>query len=179
LKLVLTGDPGCGKTTAVRRVVEALRGRVSMTGFVTEEIREGAHRVGFRGITLDGRTFDLAHSARSGEPRVGPYGVDVAAFEAGGLPSLMPSPDTALVVVDEIGKMECLSFKFRTAVEALLEHPVSLLATLPSTGVGFVKKIRQDPRVTLVTMSRASRDAIVDDLLRRLGRGGVRSGGRA
>ncbi len=179
LKLVLTGDPGCGKTTAVLRVVEALQGRLAMTGFVTEEIREAGRRVGFRGRTLDGRLFDLAHVARTDGPRVGPYAVDLPAFEAGAIPALEPRPDTRLVVVDEIGKMECLSPMFRAAVESLVDGPVPLLATLPATGVGFVKKIRRDPRVTLVRMSRASRDAIVGDLLRRIERSGVAPGERS
>jgi hypothetical protein len=43
-----------------------------------------------------------------------------------------------------------------------------VLGTVAVHGVGFVKKVRHDPRVTLIRMTRASREAIVGDLLRRL-----------
>jgi nucleoside-triphosphatase len=172
-KIFLTGDPGCGKTTALRRVVERLDGHVPMTGFLTEEIREGGGRVGFQGRTLDGTTFRLAHVDVGGPYRVGPYGVDVAALESIGVPSLEPREDTGLVVVDEVGKMESFSEAFRAAVERLLAGPTPLLATVAVHGVGFVKRVRHDSRVTLVKMSRASRDAVIGDLLRRLARIGI------
>lgn len=173
LKLILTGDPGCGKTTVVRAVVEALRSTVPMTGFYTEEIRHAGRRAGFRGVLLDGRVFPLAHLDQPGEARVGPYGVDIAALEAHGLPALVPRPETGLVVLDEIGKMESLSVAFRDVVDGLLGSPVPLLATLPARGVGFVKRVRGDSRITLIHMSRDSRHAMAAELLRILGRAGV------
>src|SRR5262245_61634354 len=115
-KLLLTGDPGSGKTTAIRRVVERLHGRIAMRGFVTEELREGTRRVGFRGVTLDGHDFLLAHLRSSGSARIGPYGVDLAGLESTGLQAIAPDGSGALVVVDEIGKMECLSEPFKKRV---------------------------------------------------------------
>lgn len=168
MKILLTGDPGCGKTTALRRVVETLRDVVPITGFLTEEILAGGRRVGFQGRTLDGRTFPLAHVDKRGPFRVGPYGVDVAGLESVGVPSLEPTSITRLVVIDEIGKMESFSPVFRAAVEGLLAGDVPLLATVAVHGVGFPKRARQHPRVDLVRMTRASRGAIVGDLLRRL-----------
>ena len=66
LKLFLTGDPGCGKTTLLRRVVERLGGDVEMKGFLTEEVAEGGRRRGFCGRTLDGKTFALADRDHDG-----------------------------------------------------------------------------------------------------------------
>ena len=42
--VVLTGPPGCGKTTAVLRLVERLPG-LRLAGFYTQELREGGIRV--------------------------------------------------------------------------------------------------------------------------------------
>src|SRR6185369_7520891 len=86
-KIFLTGDPGCGKTTAMRRVVERL-GLLPMTGFYTEEVRENGTRTGFRGVTLDGKVFTLARAGAAGDFRVGPYGISLEALEAVGVPAL-------------------------------------------------------------------------------------------
>jgi nucleoside-triphosphatase len=144
-----------------------------MTGFWTEEVRDERGRTGFVGITLDGKRFRLADGSLGGQFRVGPYGVDVASLEAVGVPSLEPGPETQLVVLDEVGKMESFSLPFRGAVERLLAGPRPLLATVAAHGVGFPKRVRHDPRITLVRMTRASRGAVVGEILRALAAAGL------
>jgi len=173
LKILLTGDPGCGKTTVVRRVVERLTGHVPMTGFVTEEIRETGSRKGFRGLTLDGHDFVLAHVDSESDLRVGPYGVEVEGLERVGVPSLTPTSETGLIVLDEIGKMESFSETFRDRVQELLDGDTPVLATVAVHGVGFVKRVRHNSKASLVRMTRKSRDAMVGDLLRRLSGHGI------
>ena len=60
-RILLTGPPGCGKTTAVRRIVGTLQG-AKVAGFYTEEIREAGQRKGFRMEVLR-PIFALANSA--------------------------------------------------------------------------------------------------------------------
>src|SRR5437773_2969363 len=50
-KVLLTGRPGCGKMTLIKRVVNNLPRRAG--GFHTEEIRDGVTRAGFKIVTLD------------------------------------------------------------------------------------------------------------------------------
>ena len=57
--ILLTGVPGIGKTTLIRRILDKIE--VKAGGFCTEEIREKGRRVGFSINTLDGRTGTLAH----------------------------------------------------------------------------------------------------------------------
>jgi nucleoside-triphosphatase len=165
-KILLTGNPGSGKTSTLRAVVLRLRGRIPTTGFLTEEIREDGRRVGFRGVTLDGPDFLLAHARNTGSARVGPYGVDLAGLESIGLPSLTPAAPGALVVVDEIGKMECLSEAFKTRVGALLDDDTPLLATVAAVGVGFVKRARNHPRVKLYTVARGESERMAAEITR-------------
>lgn len=107
-KLLITGLPGVGKTTLVRKLAARL-GPLRPVGFFTEEVREGGVRKGFEWVGFDGRRGTLAHVRFSSRYRVGKYRVNVDGFERflEGVPFL--APDTKLVVIDEIGKMECFS----------------------------------------------------------------------
>jgi nucleoside-triphosphatase len=169
-KLLLTGEPGSGKTTTLRAVVDRLRGRVPLTGFLTEEIREGARRVGFRGVTLDGKDFLLAHVRNTGSSQVGPYGVELSGLDTIGVAAMKPAAPGTLVVVDEIGKMECLSAAFKAEVERLLDDDTPLLASIAAVGTGFVKKVRKHPRVKTFTLARGGSAAMAAELERALER---------
>src|SRR6266496_2303557 len=68
-RILVTGPPGIGKTTLVRRVVERLHGK-RLTGFYTEELRGRGGRTGFRIVTLDGREARLA-TVGGGGPTAG------------------------------------------------------------------------------------------------------------
>lgn len=158
-KVLLTGRPGIGKTTVIMRFLEAASSR-KWRGFYTQEWREGGRRVGFWAITLAGERAILAHVDFPRRHTVGKYGVDVAAFEALVLPQLEAQGEPVdLLVLDEIGKMECLSARFREAVWRALEGTVPVLGTIPQRGGGqFVEQVRTRPDVTLVPVTLANRD---------------------
>jgi len=154
--LLLTGPPGCGKTTLVRRVVSEI-GDLPMAGFYTEEIRERGERAGFALVGLEGRRGVLSHVQVKGPHRVGKYGVDIPGFESflGGLD--LKTPGLRLIVIDEIGKMECLSAKFREVARDCLGSPVPFLATIAFRGTPPIEKIKARPDVRVITMSREDR----------------------
>ena len=168
VKIILTGHPGSGKTTTMRGIVSRLRGRVPMTGFVTEELHEDGHRVGFQGVTLDGRSFPLAHVRTKGPLRIGPYGVDLTGLESIGLDALTPREPGTLVVLDEIGKMECLSEVFKLRVAQLLDDDTPLIATVPAVGVGFVRRVRNSLRAKHFTMTRGETEGMAGEITRLL-----------
>ena len=78
--LLLTGPPGCGKTTVIRRLVEQLANR-RVAGFYTQEIRLKGQRAGFEVRGLNGGHGILAHVGFQSRHRVGRYGVDLGTFE--------------------------------------------------------------------------------------------------
>ncbi len=111
--LLLTGHPGIGKTTIIRKVVEALGGRGG--GFYTEEITGPGGRHGIKLITLYGEEATIAHKDLKAPryPRVGRYGVDTAALDKVGVKALKRAiRRNRIVIVDEIGLMEVYSRKF-------------------------------------------------------------------
>ena len=167
--LLLTGAPGVGKTTALRRVCDLLGGIGPLRGFYTEEVRAGGIRQGFRLVTLDGEQRRIAN-VRLGPPRVGKYGVDVAAIDAVARRVLVPDPAVVLFVIDEIGKMECLSQAFVAAVRTLLARSRPLVATVGLRGEGLIEEVKHDPRARLVHLTRDNRDRLPEEIARMLQR---------
>jgi nucleoside-triphosphatase len=135
--LLLTGPPGIGKTTLVRRVSEGLH-ETRFTGFTTQEIRAGRQRVGFRLEAFDGRSMILANVDNRSFHRVGKYGVDIAAFDRLVDSVLGRENVSAVYLIDEIGKMECLSSRFVAAVTTILESTAPVIATIAARGDGFI-----------------------------------------
>jgi nucleoside-triphosphatase len=108
--LLLTGAPGIGKTTVIGRVAERLKGR-KLGGFYTEEIREGGERRGFCLVGFDGTERVIADIGFPKTHRVRKYGVDVGGIDEA-TELLADDPAVQVYLVDEIGKMECLSERF-------------------------------------------------------------------
>jgi nucleoside-triphosphatase len=167
MRLLLTGNPGVGKTTLIRAVLERLEG-VMCAGFYTEEIRRSGQRTGFRIVTLDGQKGALA-SLGAKKPTVGKYSIHVEDFEKLVLRYFDPVKTPAdLYVIDEIGKMELLSSQFKTKLSELLAHPTNLLATITKKGNGFVKQIKRRSDVEVIEVTRGNRDDLPEKLVRNI-----------
>jgi nucleoside-triphosphatase len=167
VNILLTGMPGVGKTTLIRKLVEALDRPAR--GFYTEEIREKGKRLGFKIATLDGREGVLAHETIRGSQRVGRYGVSTADLEAIGIPAITPASPDEIIVVDEIGKMECASEAFKDAAWRALESPNLVLGTIARKGVGFIARVKGRSDVKLFDVTRQNRDHLAGQILHALG----------
>ena len=165
---LLTGSPGCGKTTLIRRVLAAFPGPA--VGFYTQEIREGSRRVGFEVVTLDGRRGVLAHVNIRGPHRVGKYGVDLNALDSLAVGAIWEALDQgALVVIDEIGPMEIKLARFRQAVLDALQSDALLLGTIARRSTPFTDQIKALPGVALIEVRRDNRETLLAPILARLG----------
>ena len=161
---LITGRPGVGKTSAIRKIAGS-RSDLHLCGFYTEEIREAGERRGFRLVTLDGQERVMAHVAFRGPHRVGKYGVDVALVDEVADSVLAASPAADLYLVDEIGKMECLSSRFVGAMRALLDSTRPVLATVAQRGGGFIAEVKHREDVLLWEVTLGNRDEMPDRLL--------------
>ena len=167
-RVLLTGRPGCGKTTLVMRVVNELA--VPAGGFYTEEIREHGGRVGFKLATLDGKEAVLAHVNFKTRQRLGKYGLDLSALETVGIEALRRAVRARqLVVIDEIGPMEIRSAVFRDVVNDVLDspEPSGILATITARSLPFTDAIKKRPDVTLVEVRLDNRDQVFAELSQR------------
>ena len=166
-RILLTGPPGCGKTTVVRKVADLLRGGAS--GFFTDEVRDDkGQRIGFQVTSLDGKQGELARKGPGAGPRVGSYLVNVKDFERIVLPSLEVEAGRVLLI-DEIGKMECFSEEFIRRVEKAFEAETSILATIPLRGGGaFIDSFRRRQDAETVLVTRENREALPEQLATKL-----------
>ncbi len=169
--VLLLGKPGIGKTTVIRQVVEMI-GSDSASGFFTEEIRDGNKRVGFALETLQGDRGVLAHVSFKGPHRVGKYGVDLEVLESLAVPAMDPDiVDSELLVIDEIGKMECLSPLFTAAVLRALTSDRLVVGTVPAKGNSFVREVTCRGDVELIEVTVKNRNALASGVLRTMGLG--------
>jgi nucleoside-triphosphatase len=157
INLLLTGLPGVGKTTVIRRVIDELRD-LRLRGFVTDEIRQEGRRLGFRITALDGESATLSHVKGRGGPRVGRYVVDLDALWRITAHALSADSRTDAYLVDEIGKMECFSPEFVEATGRLLDSTTPLVATVALKGGGFIRRVKKRPDADLWEVTRANRD---------------------
>ncbi len=162
-KVLLTGRPGCGKTTLIKRVVNKLA--LPAGGFYTEEIREGGQRVGFKIITLEGKEAIFAHVDFKTRERVGKYGLNLSALEAVGVKAIRESVRAQqLVVTDEIGPMELRSAIFRDAVSEALDSNVPILATITARSLPFADAIKKRPDVIVIEVRQDNREQLASEL---------------
>jgi nucleoside-triphosphatase len=166
-KTLITGKPGAGKTTLIQKIVRRMRS-VNMAGFYTAEIRLKGSRLGFELQALNGERRTLAHVEIEGQHRVGRYGVNKDGFEEflGTLDLLNPSVE--LIVIDEIGKMELFSNRFRNIVCGALNADKQVLATIPLKGNDFIREIRQRVDTHLFEVTRGNRDLLLEEIVEEL-----------
>ncbi len=162
--ILITGYPGVGKTTLLRRLAVALQ-NFHPVGFYTAEIREGGVRKGFELISLDGKRGLLSHVDIRSACRVGKYGVDVTGFEQFLEKIDFRNPAAQLLVIDEIGKMECFAKRFRKLIMELLESDKVLVATIARKGDRWIETIKQRADIRLWEITSTNRDRLLETLL--------------
>ena len=170
MKILITGRPGSGKTTLIKRVVDKLPQPAG--GFYTEEIREDGTRVGFKIVTLDGKQTVLAHMNFTGPERVSKYGLDLRGLEKIGVKAIRAAlAARRLVVIDEIGPMEIRSPAFRDAVIEVLESDRPVLATIFARPLPFTEKLKRRPDVTMIELRPNNRTKLVAELVEKFSAG--------
>jgi nucleoside-triphosphatase len=170
VRLLVEARPGAGKTTALLTLSQLLRDAgVALCGFLTRELREGRGRVGFEIETFDGERALLAHVSLPGPPRVGRYGVDLDAFDRVALSAIRRTTADSVVLIDELGKMELASERFREAVTAVFDQRVPVVASVQMGRHPVSDSLKRRPDVEMLRLTAGNRDRLPRELAQRLG----------
>ena len=137
-------------------------------GFFTSEIREAHTRKGFELRSLNGENGRLAHVDIKSPYRVGKYKVDVKSFEAFLETIPLLGPSVSVIIIDEIGKMECFSELFRHLVRQVLDSDKAVLATIALKGDGFIERIKKREDVHLVELVESRREILMEEIVREI-----------
>jgi nucleoside-triphosphatase len=150
--ILLTGLPRTGKTTLLKTIISKLD---SCGGFYTEEIlNEDKKRMGFKIKTLDGKEGILALKGISSKFKLGKYGINLKDLEEIALPSVKEAlKNKSIIVIDEIGKMELFSEKFKNLVLEVLDSGKPLLGVIHKESIEFLNKIRKRKDVEVLEVN--------------------------
>ena len=161
--ILISGLPGIGKTTLIKKIYKELKDK-NPIGFYTEEIRNGERRKGFELMGLNGQRILFAHILLESSHQVGKYKVDVEAFDKF-LKSIDFKTRDNLIIIDEIGKMECLSPKFVKLIWEILDSDNLVIATISHTDGGIKGRIKERDDVELYKMNLDNRGKIHSEIL--------------
>lgn len=160
--IFLTGSPSSGKTTAIKRIIAGLPCR--MKGFYTEEERLEGRRRGFVLHTLDGCRAYLAHEVITSPFRIRRFGVSLSNVDTIAVPSIKPEKGY-IIILDEIGRMECFSEAFRTAAIEALDSPDIVIGTITLGGDDFIHTIKQRKDIHIIEITPENRDILPGEII--------------
>ena len=173
MHLFLTGHIQVGKSTLIHHVLSRLPA-VTVGGFRTISVRD----------LPDGSASVYIIGATENEPPVGEenrVGIRPAKpvpnqkgplafperFDSYGCRLLKHAEDNALILMDEIGKMERNAASFLNRVRALLDQDTPILGVVREEGSTPIQEfIRNHPKVRLVHVTEENRNLLKEDLFR-------------
>ena len=114
---------------------------------------------------MDGKQGTLAHVNIRSREKVGKYGVRFEDIDQLAVPSMIPTTSEMIVVIDEIGKMECFSGLFRKTVLGVLDLENTVIGSIALKGNKFISSIKNRLDTHVVTVSKENRNTLPDQYI--------------
>ena len=165
--IFLTGAPSSGKTTVIKKIIESLEHPAN--GFYTEEERVDGKRIGFLMKALDGRMGYLAHQDIKSDFHIRRYGVSIENIENIAVPSITPVKNN-IIILDEIGKMECFSMAFKQATVNALDASNIVVGTITFGGDDFIREVKKREDMEINEVTEDNRDLLPNVILTQIKR---------
>jgi nucleoside-triphosphatase len=163
--IFLTGAPSSGKTTVIKKIIENLNHPAN--GFYTVEERVDGKRVGFLMKTIDGKEGYLAHHDIKSDFYIRRYGVSIENIESIAVPSILPVENN-IIILDEIGKMECFSPAFKHAATNAIDASNIVIGTITLGGDDFIREIKNRGNVEISEVTENNRNLLPDIILEKI-----------
>jgi len=162
--LLLTGNPGVGKTTVLTKTLDALKAEgYTVGGMISREVREGGARVGFEILDLNSsRRGWLAHINQKTGPQLGKYRVNLEDLDSIGAQAILAAvEDCDVIAIDEIGPMELFSARFKEATRKALESRKLVVAVVHwKTPDSLISEARKREDAELITVTYENRETL-------------------
>jgi nucleoside-triphosphatase len=114
---------------------------------------------------LDGQDAILAHVDNPSRYRVSKYGVDIHNLDNVGVSAIHRAiEESDLIVIDEIGKMELFSPRFKEAVLKAIDSGRKVLGTIMLSPHPFAAEIKRHPRVKVSQLTRTNYDQVLKEI---------------
>lgn len=166
--VLITGAPGIGKTSLIKHLIRDLTPLI-IRGFYKEAIFENSICKGYRIITVEHREQILAHVYFEGPERIDQYGINIDGFENLVLPELSLNKGAELFLVDEIGKMECLSKTFCEQILRILDSDTPLIATISHGSIPDMHMLKDRTDISVIRITQKNRKTVWKNVLVELG----------
>lgn len=160
---LIEGRPGIGKTTLIKNLSFSFNIK-NIGGFYTEEIREKNERVGFKIITFHSGEGILAHINFKSPYKISKYYVAIEDFEKSVLSELERAKEKQIILIDEIGKMELFSQKFKEKVKEIFQLDKIVVATIPISRIEFIERLKSLPKVKIYKITFQNRNHLLTTL---------------
>lgn len=178
---VITGKPGCGKTTFVGSLLKDLsREGFKIGGFISEERRNSqGKRSGFSMRLLSpSKQESLVNLAEAGKinklgfTQMGAYSVNVQNINEIVVPLIREVKIKAdIIIMDEIASMQLLSRNFEYAIEDVLLSKKPMIITIPiQSKKALVERIRKQAKNTntLIELSAFQKQKSQDEAFKKI-----------
>jgi len=153
--ILITGMPRSGKSTLLKKIIQQFEHKI---GFVTNEVRKDAERIGFEIETNTGEKFMLANVDFKTSFKVSKYFVDIENLDLM-ISKVENFEKNNFLFLDEIGQMELFSEKFKVLVEKYLVSPNTCIATLSKIySDEFIEDIKKRNDIFLIEITEENRD---------------------
>lgn len=163
MHVLITGRPRTGKTTLIKRIAQSC-GEAS-GGFYTEEMRRRGNRIGFQIRSTEGKEGLLARKNLDSPWRLGKYGISVEDLDGIAVPAVEDAiRKKTIILIDEIGKMELFSQKFKEVVMKALESDKTLVGVIHPADLPFLNAIRARKDVVVLEVDGQNNDAVYEQV---------------